>query len=54
MDQDEDMGDFQAEKRLVRAKYAALDVAEGDEIAAVLEQYLASDYLWRGFHPFNE
>ena len=46
--------DFQAEKQLVRDYYAALDAADGDAIAKVQAQYIAKDYLWRGYHPFNE
>ena len=45
---------FQAEKQLVRDYYAKLDRAEGQDIAEVMQRYCASDYLWRGFHPFNE
>ena len=46
--------DFQAEKRLVRDFYAALDAAEGDALVSFMDRYVASDYLWRGFHPFHE
>lgn len=48
------MVDFQAEKHLVREYYAALDAADSSDIAGVLGQYISTDYLWRGFHPFNE
>ena len=44
------MTDFQREKDLVRAYYAAL---EGDE-AEASRRYLAPDHLWRGYHPFHE
>lgn len=47
------MTDFQTEKALVRAYYAALDANDAD-IPAVMDQYISKDYLWRGFHPFNE
>ena len=46
--------DFQTEKQLVTDYYAALDAASGDALAAVQGQFIAPDYLWRGFHPFNE
>ena len=45
---------FQTEKQVVRDYYAELDRAEGAEIAKVMQGYCAPDYLWRGFHPFNE
>ena len=45
---------FQTEKQVVRDYYAKLDRAEGQDIAEVMQRYCASDYLWRGFHPFNE
>ncbi|NKB28846.1 MAG: nuclear transport factor 2 family protein [Rhodobacteraceae bacterium] len=48
------MSDFQAEKALIQGYYAALDAAQADGIAEVMRQHLADDYLWRGFHPFNE
>lgn len=48
------MTDFQAEKDLVRAYYAALDAAPPQATAEVLERFCAPDLLWRGFHPFNE
>ena len=48
------MTDFQAEKAVVRAYYDALDAAEGDAHLGVMERFIASDYLWRGFHPFHE
>lgn len=45
---------FQAEKRVVRACYDALDGAEADDIGGALAQFYAPDCLWRGFHPFGE
>ena len=47
------MTDFQTEKSLVRDYYAALDAPDAD-LNAVMNQYISADYLWRGFHPFNE
>ena len=48
------MTDFQKQKDIVRAYYHELDSAAADEINDCLKRYTASDYLWRGFHPFNE
>jgi len=45
---------YQTEKQLVIDYYAALDRAEEGEISAVISRNVAADYLWRGFHPFNE
>ena len=46
--------DFQFEKQVVRDYYAEIDRAECADIALVMQRYCAQDYLWRGFHPFNE
>jgi predicted ester cyclase len=46
--------DFQEEKQLVRDFYASLDNADSESVAEVMGQIVANDYLWRGFHPFNE
>ena len=46
--------DFTKEKQLVRDFYAGLDSADETEIPAVLETFTSTEYLWRGFHPFNE
>ena len=45
---------FQKEKNLVLDYYKALDKSEGDEISKVSSNYIGKDYIWRGFHPFNE
>ncbi len=47
------MTNVQTEKALVRDYYAALD-ADNADLPAVMDQFIADDYLWRGFHPFNE
>lgn len=47
------MSNFQTEKALVRAYYNELD-ARGADVASVLSRYTSDNYLWRGFHPFNE
>jgi ketosteroid isomerase-like protein len=45
---------FQKEKKLVRDYYAALDAAAPDDLAKVMERFVATDARWRGFYPFNE
>ena len=45
---------FQNEKNLIRDYYKALDSANGNDITKVLQNYISEDYVWRGFHPFNE
>ena len=45
---------FQAEKKIVRDLYHALDSADIDGMADVISGYCAPDFLWRGYHPFNE
>ncbi len=49
------MPNTQSNKALVLEFYQQLDAAQGDDINAVLNQYIATDnYLWRGMHPFYE
>lgn len=48
------MADFQTEKQVVRDYYSALDSAEPALIPQVMKKFVASNCLWRGFHPFNE
>lgn len=45
---------FQAEKKIVRDFYRALDSAEIDSLAEVMRRFCAPGFLWRGYHPFNE
>jgi len=45
---------FQLEKQLVRDYYVRLDGATADELNLVQNQFIAPNYLWRGFHPFHE
>lgn len=45
---------FQEEKQIVRRYYAALDSAGEEAIPEVLSTAVADEYIWRGFHPFNE
>jgi len=48
------VANFQDQKQLVLRYYNALDVANPNELVEVLEQFVSGDYLWRGYHPFNE
>ena len=48
------MSNYQQEKKLILDYYKSLDIAQGDNISKVLESYIAKDYIWRGYHPFNE
>lgn len=48
------MSDFQTQKQLVRNFYGALDMADPDSLYTVMDQFTTEDYLWRGFHPFDE
>ncbi len=41
-------------KTLVQRYQADLEHAEAGDIAAVLDRYVAPDYMWRGMHPFYE
>ena len=45
---------YQAEKQVVRDYHAALDSTSGADMLNAVGQYVASDYLWRGYHPFSE
>ncbi|AUQ55319.1 ester cyclase [Phaeobacter inhibens] len=47
------MNDLQAAKAVVRAFYADLDAPDAN-LEAALIRHTSPDYLWRGFHPFNE
>ena len=44
---------FQPAKQLVLDYYHALQKASAGDVRAVLKNYMADDYLWRGMHPFN-
>ncbi len=45
---------FQSAKQLVRDYYDQLDGATADELSLIQGQFIADNYLWRGFHPFHE
>ena len=46
--------DFQQEKDIVRRYLAGLVTARAEDAGRVCFDFMASDCLWRGFHPFNE
>jgi len=48
------MSNFQQEKKIVLDYYNALDKSEGNDITNVLKECITEDYIWRGYHPFNE
>ena len=48
------MTDFQNAKALVGRFYRALDGNRVEDMAAVMNEYMAADYQFRGVHPFNE
>ena len=45
---------FQAEKALIREYFDAMESAPADGHQAVLDRFLADDYLCMAVHPFNE
>jgi hypothetical protein len=47
------MSDHQKNKQLIRQYFADMEAA-GDGNAAILQQYMATDYRFYGVHPFNE
>ena len=47
------MGDYQREKAIVRAYQTDL-LAAPQSVSETLRKHVSADYLWRGFHPFNE
>lgn len=53
-DRAEKMTGFQEAKQLVRAHHTALSAAQPETASESLARHTASDYLWRGFHPFGE
>lgn len=48
------MGDFQAEKDVVRAFYDDLARATPANVGDMLARHTAPDWHWRGMHPFHE
>ena len=47
------MASFQREKRVVRAYFDAMEQAAPEEVYAVLRQYTAETYDWKGSYPFR-
>ncbi|KJZ16049.1 polyketide cyclase [Marinomonas sp. S3726] len=45
---------LQQAKQLVRNYYECLDNAELNDLETNTKDFLADQYLWRGYHPFNE
>ena len=45
---------YQVQKQLVRDYNAAIESLSGTDMVAATKELVASDYLWRGFHPFGE
>ena len=45
---------FQSEKNLISEFHEELGKAASAELPNVMEHFCAQDFLWRGFHPFNE
>ena len=48
------MSDFQVEKRLVRSYHDELARATPGNVADILKRFTASNWHWRGMHPFHE
>ena len=48
------MNNYQSEKKLILKYYIELDGAVGDDHYKIMDKYTATNYLWRGFYPFNE
>ncbi|MDO7585398.1 MAG: ester cyclase [Oceanospirillaceae bacterium] len=46
--------DIQAAKACVVDFYQHLDNAAPDALDGIMRRYTSNDYLWRGYHPFNE
>ncbi|MFL8675718.1 nuclear transport factor 2 family protein [Clostridioides sp. GD02404] len=48
------MGKYQGSKQVVRNYFEALENANVDEVKNVLNEYMKSDYNWKGVYPFRE
>ena len=46
--------DIQAAKACVVDFYQQLDNAAPDALDGIMRRYTSNDYLWRGYHPFDE
>ena len=49
-----DQNDLQTEKELIWNFYQKLDGAQISEIGDIIAAHTDEDYIWRGYHPFNE
>ena len=45
---------FEIQKLIILDYYSALSSVKESDIANTLSEFCAEDYLWRGFHPFDE
>ncbi|MBO9446345.1 ester cyclase [Ruegeria sp. R14_0] len=45
---------YEAEKQVVLDFYDAIDKAQESSIVSAIADHCAPDFLWRGFHPFDE
>lgn len=48
------MDDLQRAKSVVRAYYSTLDKAAPGDVANAMTAHCSAEFIWRGFHPFNE
>ncbi|CZR95948.1 MULTISPECIES: nuclear transport factor 2 family protein [unclassified Clostridioides] len=48
------MGKYQGSKQVVRNYFEALENANVDGVKNVLNEYMKSDYNWKGVYPFRE
>ena len=46
--------EFQEEKKVVLTYYEALESAPNEALVDVIAAHVSDNYLWRGFHPFDE
>ena len=49
-----DQNDLQTKKKLFWNFYQKLDGAQISEIGDIIAAHTGEDYIWRGYHPFNE
>lgn len=48
------MADILKDKQLVRQFHTALEKAQGNDLQAVFNEFMANEYSFKGVHPFNE
>ena len=49
-----DQNDLQTEKELIWNFHQKLDGAQISEIGDIIAAHTDENYIWRGYHPFNE